>query len=396
MARPKQSKSMKAKLAQTRRKRNASEQLPVFIEDACEFSDDPKCLDNALWVVRAIKQELVGGGGPAGNLWQELRDDLAAIIEAEKECDGRPRIEGDWLLLFVAYVMSQLPEMSNFWKNEIYDGFWAEAGFDISKKPHYNTLHNRFSELEHPKIVRRIAVAADALVTNAKRNDPEIGRVTHIDATAFHSRAVLHHCCDDPETCKHAEGNMHLETATAKRVRQERWDEAKLPLEMAHRHKDAAKRVQLRPDAGPGEFKKIVKIKGHHYGLHDIGAGVRTYKDPDGTTRESWVGGYDIIAVDGKYGAKLQGVIAPNDRQECNLYFPLMRRLHDTLGEWPEAVTGDSGQSFKKIFRFNTRRGITSVFPWRPQTDTKEREDMRFGGDRRARRRSLPLLRVSL
>ena len=31
--------------------------------------------------------------------------------------------------------------------------------------------------------------------------------------------------------------------------------------------------------------------------------------------------------------------------------------------KWPTAVTGDRGQSLEKIFRFNTRRGIASVFP---------------------------------
>lgn len=378
----KQSKSLQAKISQQRRKRGSLEELPVFIDQACEFSDDPKCLSNALWVFRAIKQELIGGGGPVGNLWQDLRDDLAGIIEGEKQCEGRPRMEGDWLLLFLAYVMSKQPEMMEFWQNEIFDGFWAEAGFDIAKKPNYNTLHLRFSELENPRIVRRIAAAADALVSNAKRNDPDIGRVIHLDASGFHSRAVLHHCCPDPEECKKAGGNWHLEPATAKRVKMERWAEVEKPGELGLRHSDSPKKkdgeVELRPDARPGEFKKIIKIKGHYYGLHDIDAGVRSYKDPDGTTREFWVGGYDIIAVDGKYGAKLQGVIAPADRQECNLYFPLMRRLQNTLGEWPEAVTGDAGQSFKKIFRFNTRRGIASILPWRPQVGTHEREDMRF------------------
>jgi hypothetical protein len=161
-------------------------------------------------------------------------------------------------------------------------------------------------------------------------------------------------------------------------VKKERWAEVEAPPELSLRHSNAGRVVELRPHAGPGEFKKIIEIQGHRYGLYDIGAGVRSYKDPDGTTRESWIGGYDILAADGKYGGKLQGVIAPADRQECNLYFPLMRRVHNTLGEWPEAVTADAGQSMKKIFRFNTRRGIASVFPWRAQMGTSEREDMRF------------------
>lgn len=86
----------------------------------------------------------------------------------------------------------------------------------------------------------------------------------------------------------------------------------------------------------------------------------------------------DRWGVDGKYGAKLQGVIAPAGKQEFNLYFPLMRRTHQTVGSWPDAATGDSGLCINKIFRFNTRRGIASVFPFRkPHAGIKTREYMR-------------------
>jgi len=99
-----------------RRKRGAYTDLPVFIDGACEFSDDPTGLDNAVWLVRALKVELIGGGGPLGNLWQEMRDEIDALCV---KTEGAPRIEGDWLLLYVGFVMSQKPEMRKFWKERL-------------------------------------------------------------------------------------------------------------------------------------------------------------------------------------------------------------------------------------------------------------------------------------
>jgi hypothetical protein len=376
MARTKQSPKKKpGQKTAARKARGLATDLPVFVERACEFSDDPKCLDNAVWVVRALKQELIGGAGTVGNLWQELTDQINALCRKK---EGRRRIEGDWLLLFVGYVMSKEPEMMEFWKNECHDIFWVEAGFDISEKPSQGTLWNRFTEMEKPEIVAAISEAADALIQNAMRHDEEIGQVVHIDATGFESRAIPHHACEDPETCAYAHGPKTVEAAATSTIKKARWKEVHEAPTIGLRHPDAAPVVEVRPKAKRGTFKKFVTINGHRCGLHDKDAGVRAYTNPDGSNKEFWVGGYDIVAVDAKYGGKLQGVIAPADRQECNLYFPLMRRLERTIKKWPDAVTSDRGQSLNKIFRFNTRRGIASVFPFRRQTDALTREDMRY------------------
>ena len=102
--------------------------------------------------------------------------------------------------------MSKQPEMQEFWKNSIYNGFWIEAGFDLDPKPSHGTLWNRFTELEKPEIVEKVAEIADRLIRNAMNHDPEIGRVWHIDASGLHSRSIPHHACIDPETCSYAEG----------------------------------------------------------------------------------------------------------------------------------------------------------------------------------------------
>lgn len=310
------SNSKKGGNGKPRKLRKHAEQLPVFIANACEFSDDPECLDNAVWVVRAIKRELISGGGPVGNLWQELHERIDA------PCGKK---EG-------------------------------------------------FTELEAPEIVAPIGEAADALIRNAMKHDPDIGNNVGIDASGFHSRAVLHHCCIEPVACEQAQGLKHIDIATSRTVKESRWDEANEPPEVSLRHKESARVVAIRTGNPKRDdesvlqgYDKVIQISGHWYGLHDSQAAVRSYKQSHGTTKESWIGGYDIIAVDLKYGAKLQGLVAPNDRQECNLYFPLMRKLEQTIQKWPEAVTGDRGQSLKKIFRFNTRRGIASVSPGAPQ-----------------------------
>jgi hypothetical protein len=355
--------------SQPRKRRGQATDLPVFLHGACEFSDDPKGLDNALWVVRAIKQELIGGAGPVGNLWQELRDQLDAVIAAKKDNSGRRRIKGDWLLLFVGYVMSKQPEMMEFWKNEAFDAFWVEAGFDIATKPSEGTLWERFRELEGREFVERGGAAADALIRNAMTHDDDIGCNVHIDSTGFHSRAVLHHACLDPEACKAAGGRVTPISATPRIVREERWREAQEEALMSLRAQGAPDKIE-RPDPKTlkrGDFKLYIWINGHRWGLHDPDAGVRAYKSADGEMQEFWIGGYDTIAVDGKYGAKLQGLISSASRNDCNLYFPLMRRLHRTLGRWPEVATGDRSHSIDKTFRFNTRRGIASISPFRKQ-----------------------------
>ena len=86
----------KQKQSKQRRTRGQAEALPTFIQGACEFSDDPHGLDNTLWVVRAIKRELIGQAGPLGNAWQELRDHLDAVCQKK---EGARRIKGAFLLL---------------------------------------------------------------------------------------------------------------------------------------------------------------------------------------------------------------------------------------------------------------------------------------------------------
>ena len=144
-----------------------------------------------VWAVPGIKRELVGGAGALGDAWRELREKVDQIIEEEKKDkkSGRRRIQHDWLLLFTGYVLSKQPEMQEFWKNSSFNVSWAEAGFDISKKPCDRTLWNRFTELENPKIVAASAEVADRFIANAMHHDPEIGRVVHIYFSGWHSRA---------------------------------------------------------------------------------------------------------------------------------------------------------------------------------------------------------------
>ena len=67
-----------------RKQRNHADRLPVFIESACEFSDDPKCLDNAVWIVRAIQQESPDRFRELMEIRRHSPDRFREILDAER------------------------------------------------------------------------------------------------------------------------------------------------------------------------------------------------------------------------------------------------------------------------------------------------------------------------
>ena len=104
--------------------------------------------------------------------------------------------------------MSKQPEMQEFWKNSIYNGFWIEAGFDLDPKPSHGTLWNRFAELEKPEIVAKVAEIADRLIRNAidARRRTSAASV-HIDASRLpQPRDPATTPAPTRTTCSYAEG----------------------------------------------------------------------------------------------------------------------------------------------------------------------------------------------
>ena len=186
--------------------------------------------------------------------------------------------------------------MMGFWRNEPTTPL-VEAGFDTETKPVFQTLYNRFIELEKPEIIAAIGEkAADALIRNAMLHDEEIGDNVGIDASGYHGRGVLHHCCTDPDECDQAEGLKNIDVATTRTVKESRWSEANEPPELSKRNSKASRIVAIRTgdpqvddEALLQGYDKVIRIAGHLFGLHDKDAGVRSYKNSDGTTKESWI-----------------------------------------------------------------------------------------------------------
>jgi hypothetical protein len=258
---------------------------------------------------------------------------------------------------------------------------WAEAGFEAGKdgnhRRSYSTMWRRFGEMEQDECVEAFEAAADELVQLVTSKNPNVGRDIYVDATNTHSRARLHHDCPDKEKCKAKKQRaaQTIRSASPEEVKEARKDEAKKAPDVVdqERKKDPQPSEPLEGD----RYKHYVWIGGHRYGTSDPDVGVRAYTK-NGRTLKTWVGGLDCVATEGFHGGTLRNLHAPANRQEYHLYPELMERVMKTLGgQVPEAVAGDRGYSVESVFRWNTERGIASVFPFRQPHASIKRQDLR-------------------
>lgn len=60
---------------------------------------------------------------------------------------------------------------------------------------------------------------------------------------------------------------------------------------------------------------------------------------------------------------------------EHTSYPQLMEQIRDTLGRWPQHMTGDRGLGMKGIYEYNTERGIGSSLPYRKMFDRRSRHE---------------------
>jgi hypothetical protein len=346
------------------RRRRDFDALPEFLPKACEFSED-STLTDPLSVMRLVKKHLTGGApGTIGDLW----DRTSAKLDCSKK-DGRNRKPGDWGLLYMSgFVMSRQSEMFSFWDNQLWSQLWAEAGFaanvDGDHRYSYETMWRRFAELE--ALADVFEEGADELVQLAMSKEERIGRDVYVDATNTHSRGRLHHDCPDKDECDELKqkATQEIRPASPEEVRDARHAEAKLPPEEVEegRKSDPKPSEPLEGD----KFKHYVWLGGHRYGVHDPDVGVRAYTGKNKRTAKAWVGGLDVVATEGFTGATIRNVHVPANRLEHHVYPDLMEKLIATMGgQVPEAVAGDRGYSIESVFRWNTERGIASVFPYR-------------------------------
>ena len=152
---------------------------------ATAFAGDPT-LDNPVELVRLLTR------------FPDIRDRLIARTTPAYH-SGRRRMPGQWALVYLLFVISGEIDMQPFHTGLSREA-WELCGF--VEVPDYQTLYLRFCELEAERFRSAFEEAANTLIRRAIAHDRKIGRHVHVDGTAYHSAAVLEHCCPDRARCR--------------------------------------------------------------------------------------------------------------------------------------------------------------------------------------------------
>lgn len=350
--------------------------MPVFVQQATEFTADP-LMNNPDWVVQTINVLEANG-----ELLPGLFD--TSMLEAQ---DGRPRMNGNYMKVACAYVASKKVGMETFWNDYGQNVLWKEAGFDhdpsrdehFEHRPSYPTFYRRMTELEVDEMIERFEEAWAHLIRVARKHRPTIGRDIGIDTTAFQTPNRLYHACA-PGKCPRAGRSKKrspqptlVDGISAQEVEDRRHEEAReqpAPTPEDEREERARRKSWIAKDASGREWRYRILSDGCVYRCLDVDAGVRKYNDG-----RAWTGGYDLPAVDFEVGGTMASVMFSASRREHAGVPALLRKLEKVMdGEMPETVAADRGFSIDKTYRFMTRRGITLVSPWRkPNRNVNQR-----------------------
>jgi hypothetical protein len=273
----------------------------------------------------------------------------------------------------LAYLMSGHAGIKTFALRSHSSRIWQVAGFAIV--PNWKTVYNHLVRLEdcHEAFID----AANKLIRMAKKHEPAIGRHVHFDGTAYHSHARLEHACPDG-TCPGGQFPQQLPRAHHEQIKEEHQQHDALPEEGAE---DDPELMLEEADAPPehGESRGQYRYfwygpeGGRHlYRTLDRTAGGRTYTK---LKKKTWTGGLKVAATDYFTNMSLTSEAIGADTTEHHTYERLFERLREATGCDPVAVTADRGFSVNRIFEFNTRRGVGSVFPWKEPKPGLERID---------------------
>ncbi len=377
------------------------------LDKATEFSTD-RAISDPVELVRELKRH--------PQYLKPARDAMAHLYRRTVSIDGsprncRPRLQGDWLLLYLAFVMSKDTSRLSFYNRYASSPIWQECGF--KHEPDYETLRIRFNELEgYWKSFREMG---RLVIGQAVRHDPEIADFWMVDSTGWQTPAGLEHCCPDPKKCRDLleeqgkrkprkkpegedgadsgadadDGTPDVADAASdqivpgnKRGAPKRLKRAPAEAIEAERHREQAD-TEPDPDAVPdsviapvdedAEFQYFM-IRGHRYRTRDKTAGLRHYSTGKGRT---WLGGYGAGAVSVKYGAPLAVETFAADDQEWDHYDDLFTAAIAATGKTPLAVSTDRGFGLRAFDEYNTRRGVATVRPFRKTRGEKDRKDMR-------------------
>lgn len=240
-----------------------------------------------LWAVRKLKQN------------PQWLDALLTGTKLDKNW-GRPRIDGSWALIYLTFVTSGRSDIEP-WRGCTPESTWEECGF--TRRPCYQTVWNRFTELE--QAADAFATVVGKLVQKARhKSGGAVGRDLHVDGTEAETNAVLEHDCRGNESCARQARypkRMHSDEARASRHR----DDAEAPPEDLDALPEGVEAIQ---DEADSRYKRI-RLAGCWFKTLDKTAGVRTYRDRAGNVKASWLGFYNMKAVDHYTGAPVAIVV---------------------------------------------------------------------------------------
>jgi hypothetical protein len=313
------------------------------------FSDSPTTT-GLFALARALKKE--------GTFLARLTELLDPPRQPWEVRHGPERAPGNWALIYLLYVRSQCVSMRNFWGQDIYWPLWKEAGFD--ERPNDDEIVRlRFIELEQKW--EHFRTTADELVSRARRFEPRIGQIVHVDATGWHTEAVLVHCCRNKKRCRRLQRQQGVRMtkrtvrATNDEIKADRHgDNANLDVDGGARPKSGTRFL------GANEKHAYYEVKGHLFRTRDVGARLRAYT---GSRRrmKGWLGGYSMIAVDEMTRAPVSIEVFDAREMEYDRYPLLMEGARRALGDLPIAMTGDRGLDVEKVYRWNTEHAVASA-----------------------------------
>ena len=316
---------------------------------------------------------------------------------------GRPRLAGYYCIAYLIMTLHHLPTITEFVIEHDYEQIWLESGF--TRTPDYTTVWLYFTALE--KNADAFRHVAELLIAKAVNHDKRVGQFMWVDATKWQTNARLEHCCTDEAACKAtSERNLRLykirpPARRPKRMSEEEvqklhqvesqteaFEEEVIPDELRY------EQIDLDPtedwvveEEGEEDVTPIVSvgydpdyqffdIHGHLYRTRDKTAGLRKIVRKSGRV-EYWLGGYCLAAVDMFTKTIIALVNFPANDQEYDHYPELMRRVRSATGRYPLAVTADAFYSSEAFYRWNTKRGIATVAPFKCNRHRPNREDYR-------------------
>jgi hypothetical protein len=327
--------------------------VPEQLPGATAFSDDPD--------LYSIKQLLAFINSSAW-LWRPL------VERTEQRYEWGPkRGPGKWALAYLAFVMSGIADVEPWFNKHAREDLtlWKLCGF--TRIPAYQTIWERFAELEeHAEAFERAAATS---IQRARSKDPRVGAWWHVDATEAETHAAPKHDCLPSDPCP-TRRRTHMPRLATGLVRELRQAGDEQPLEVD----GEAEEVVVAGTKSEPIVRRVFDEErggvrflsgGHWWFSRDLTAGTRSYTS-GGRSKRAWHGFYNAKMVDHYTGAPLTIYVFAADTQERDSYPMLYERARRNLGgDDPFAVAGDRGNSCPEVCEHNTRRGVASVFPYR-------------------------------